>query len=105
MRRGVASPPETPRGGVVITFSADGVVFSPPLGAADDWRRSAMQGADAEIGSFVAQIQELGWARRGPEGAVVMPWRCVYRVLEQDDLSPIRAALPLPEVDAAVVPS
>jgi hypothetical protein len=54
---------------------------------------------------FVAQLEELGYAIAEPSGRVLVPWEAVYRVREQEDFTPTLRALPVPAVDASILPA
>jgi hypothetical protein len=89
---------------VSIRLGPEGVIYSAPAGSGD-WRvDETTSAADAEVVSFAAQLEELGYAEpRGNE--LVLSWQGVYRVLEQEDFAPSARALPVPPIDSSIAPA
>jgi hypothetical protein len=90
--------------GVEVALTPAGVAYRPLQGLGPDWYLDPAS-SDAEIAAFAAQLEELGYAIPGGAGELHVSWSSVYGVLEQDDFAPTQRTLPLPPIDAAVVPA
>src|SRR3954453_20916302 len=100
-RRSQRHPPE--RDPVEVALTSDGMRYSSH--GVEWWLDRTPAASGGETIAFLTQIEELGLAVPTDDGQLLVPWTAVYRVVEQDDLMPESRTLPVPPIDASVVPS